>query len=273
VILISALASDKNRLSTLRPDLIKYFKNQEDADRYSISSGRYANLICPNCGTPKKLQPNSLTSRGFSCSACSDGISIPNKFMYNIIKDMNIDFDTERVFYWAQNKKYDFYIPSINVIIEMHGIQHYKNKPRSSGRNLQEEQENDALKERMAKENGINNYVIIDARKSELEWLKENCINKLSSFFDLKNVNWNLIYKNCANSLMLECCNMYKNGKEVDYISKTIKLHSSTIYKYLKRGNKIGIIKYTPHRSKGHVVYQFTRDGVFKILQFTHGRK
>ena len=51
---------------------------------------------------------------------------------------------------------YDFYIPELEAIIEVHGSQHYgQGFEKVGGRTLEEEQINDRLKEDLAKQNGI----------------------------------------------------------------------------------------------------------------------
>ena len=72
-------------------------------------------------------------------------------------------------------KRYDIYIPSINCIIENHGIQHYnKGFEFIGGRTLEEEQENDKYKKCVANKNGVENYIIIDCRKSTKEWVEQS---------------------------------------------------------------------------------------------------
>ncbi|MEM5599205.1 hypothetical protein AAHB53_28045 [Niallia circulans] len=57
---------------------------------------------------------------------CSDGFSIPEKFMFNLLDYLQVDFDYQKVFDWSLGKRYDFYIPMLNCIIETHGAQHYQ---------------------------------------------------------------------------------------------------------------------------------------------------
>ena len=71
----------------------------------------------------------------------------------------------QKTFDWSQRKRYDFYIEEINTIIVVHGDQHYANSFESiGGKTLEKEIENDALKQRLAIENGMNNDIVRDAR-------------------------------------------------------------------------------------------------------------
>ena len=75
----------------------------------------------------------------------------------NLIKD----YELEKT---IGNKRYDGYIPFFEIIIEMHGEQHYKQS--GWGKNIRDEQENDKYKKRLAFENGIteDKYIEIDCR-------------------------------------------------------------------------------------------------------------
>ena len=100
-------------------------------------------LDCGNVSKNKKIL-NDVVKRNFSCNICSDGISIPNKFMSNILNQLNIDFITElssKKFSGKNYFYYDFYLPKYNMIIEINGLQHYEIKHK--GRTLEEEQMND----------------------------------------------------------------------------------------------------------------------------------
>ena len=64
-------------------------------------------------------------------------------------------------------RRYDFYVPSLNAIIEVHGAQHYEQGFDSiGGRSFEEERANDILKEKLAIDNGIKHYIVINALSS-----------------------------------------------------------------------------------------------------------
>lgn len=44
------------------------------------------------------------------------------------------------------NRKYDIYIDKYNLIVEVHGVQHYEDSRKFTKRTLEEEQENDRKK-------------------------------------------------------------------------------------------------------------------------------
>src|SRR5690606_18443397 len=121
------------------------------------------------------------------------------------LNQCGIEFETQKSFLWLKNRSYDFYIPSLNMIIETHGGQHYitQNFWSFGGRTLEEEQRNDTIKENTAKINGVKNYVVIDCRRSESKFIKKSIENSpLKDFFELKNINWSLATKNASKSIL-----------------------------------------------------------------------
>ena len=56
--------------------------------------------------------------------------------MYSVLKQLNIEFEYQKIFDWSKNIKtnnlilngrkiYDFYLNELNIIIETHGDQHF----------------------------------------------------------------------------------------------------------------------------------------------------
>lgn len=59
-----------NDISTTRPDLVKYFKNKNEATKYTSGSEKIINVICPECGYEAKIKIGNLSRFGFSCNGC-----------------------------------------------------------------------------------------------------------------------------------------------------------------------------------------------------------
>lgn len=59
-----------NDIATTRPDLVKYFKEKEDAFRYTSGSEKYVDIICPECGYEDNIRISNLSRFGFSCNGC-----------------------------------------------------------------------------------------------------------------------------------------------------------------------------------------------------------
>ena len=225
-------------------------------DTYSIcplSEKRYY-YKCLKCEkySDKAVQLNILVKNLTSCKFCSDGISIPNKFMGNILKQLNEEFITElssKEFSGKNYFYYDFYLPKHKMIIEMNGLQHYEECSLTK-RSLFEEQWNDLFKYKCAK-NYVDDYIVIDCRYSTLEWMKENIIKELSDYFDLSNINWELAWKESQSSLCVKAWELYNNGihSTLD-IGNILNLNDATIRDYLKKGKEIGVCNYSKENSK-----------------------
>ena len=184
-----------------------------------------------------KQYGNFLRGTIVNPNVLSDGISIPEKFMWNVLKELNIEFKTQlnkKDFDWCQNYKYDFYIPSLNMVVETHGEQHYEVSGRSR-RTLEEEQLNDRLKKELALNNNIKNYIVVDCRKSELEWLKENTIKELDRYFDLSNIDWNLVWNNSLKNLVYEVKRLVEEGYNDKQIAEILGINERTIIRYKKQ--------------------------------------
>ena len=251
-----------NDIATTHPWMIKYFINVEDSYNYTYSSRERINFKCPNCGFEKEMIISNLYRFKFSCPNCSDGVSYPEKFIYNLLKQLKEnnqlkDFVwqyTSKNNKWVDSYRYDFYFEKNNnkYIIEANGEQHYEYT--GLKRTLEDEQNNDKNKMELAIKNGIKpeNYIVIDCRKSELDFIKNNIINsKLNDIFDLSSVDSIKIGRDSEKSLVKEVCDYWKiyrniNNKNISSItlSKLFKLNSTTIVKYLKTGTKLGWCNY-----------------------------
>lgn len=242
-----------NDMWTTNPKLASLLANPSDGYKYTQNSNKKVDWLCPNCSNViKNKQINNINNYYLSCPKCSDHISYPEKFIFNVLQQLlkdNFIYQFSKVNKkWCGKYKYDFYFEINNdeYIIETHGLQHYSDITSfksCKGRNLQEEQENDKSKEKLAIRNGIQqeNYIIIDCRKSELEWIKDNILkSKLNDIFDLSRTDWNECHKYACNSLVKQACDLWNNGiKSTKEIGKIMHLYRGAVINYLKQGNKI----------------------------------
>jgi hypothetical protein len=165
--------------------------------------------------------------------------------MMSVLEQLNIQYEFQKIFEWSNKKKYDFYIPSLNMIIETHGGQHYKETNR--GRSLNQEQENDIIKQNYANENKISKYLIIDCTCSELDFVKNSILNsELNEIFELSKVDWLECHKNSFSSMVKKACDLWLSVKDTLEISKMLNLGRSTVIEYLKKGAKLGWCDYDP---------------------------
>lgn len=256
--------NDSNRLSIVRPELVKYFKNKDNANNYAEFSMKKDSFICPDCGTEKEMRIVDLSTRGFSCKSCSDSIPIGEKFIFNLLKFLNLEFICQYNTQWSENKRYDFYIPSLNLVIEASGSQHFVKVNNDFMGTLEDIQANDRYKENLAKLNGIENYVHVDCSVYDFEFLKKSSLHSLSVLIpSLKTINlqdWLSIWEKSVKSKIILAVDLWNSGvKDLKVISKGLGLHSATISRYLVIGTKLGLCNYDTenYRGKYKKFYQY----------------
>ena len=232
---------------------------KEIAETVTAGSNKPITFNC-KCGNEVTINPNKITTyKSIGCKKCSDRSSYPEKFMFNVLTQLEINFIwqlTKGTFKWCDKYRYDFYFEYNNekYIIETNGKQHYKECSR--GRSLEEEQENDKLKYELAIQNGINpeNYIVIDCRYSELDFIKQNILDsRLNEIFDLSYMDWNECEKFALKNIIKEVCDYWEKHKinniyditTVD-LSRIFNLNRHTIREYLKKGVEFGWCKYDP---------------------------
>lgn len=234
-------------LWTTHPELAKLLKNTKDGYNVSYGSGKKVWWICPNCGEELFKTVHNVVNKGLSCNNCSDVFSFPNRFMNSLLKYIDIEFQPEYIIK-GRNYRYDFYIPSLSCIIEMHGRQHYEEWSRSN-KSLSEIQENDKSKYEWAISNGIKEYIVIDSRNSNMSFIKNNILKSNAlNLLNLNNVNWNVVAENSFKSIMYTIKDLYINGYTVSDIAEKLKVSNSTVNKWLHKVTDLGLCEYIPDK-------------------------
>lgn len=156
-----------NDIWTINPSLGSLLLNKDDGYINTQNSSKKVDFKCPNCNFVIQNTPIYWVNKhGLKCRRCSDGISYAEKFVFNVLLQLKIDFEKQKRFFWSNNKRYDYYINNKNIIIEVHGIQHFKYNGFSNlgGYNLEETIQNDKFKYNIAMNNYISEYIVIDAK-------------------------------------------------------------------------------------------------------------
>lgn len=162
-------------------------------------------------------------------------------------------------------KRYDFWVEN-KYIIECHGIQHYKQKFKNT---LMKEIENDNLKYKLAIDNGIlfENYIVIDCRESNFDYLKTQFIKSLSNFFNLDNIIWEKVNEFCLTSIAIQTIELWNNGlKSTTKIVKELKISESAVRTYLKKGVESGLCDYYPKQQLN--IVKFISSRCKSVLQY-----
>lgn len=235
-----------NDIATLRPDLIKYFVDINDAYSHTIMSSKKIKCVCPICGTEKYIIISNLNQHGFSCDKCSDGISYPEKFLANVLSQLNIEFIKQYKIN-DYKYKYDFYLPKYNTIIEVHGEQHYDNVFLKT--TLEEVQQNDFIKKNVALQNNIDNYVELNCSKSTMDYIKNSIYNNefFKINFNIDNIDWELCHKESLKNKLIEICEYWNDNFNETCVSDVMEIFSmprTTVLKYLHIGTEIGLCNY-----------------------------
>lgn len=229
--------------------------SEEDAKKYTKASNSRISITCPNCNKIKNIRIRDMYSDKSNGCICGDRISYPEKFITSILTQLNVNFKTQltnSTFKWCGDKRYDFYLLDYNAIIETHGMQHYEQRTR--GKPLEEEQKNDRIKKDLALNNGIEHYIELDCRYSDLEWIKNSCIVSMSVLFEnIKDVDFDRADRFAISSNKVkDVCLKWSSDEDLTIINiaKIFDISTDTVTSYLKRGNKLGWCEYDPKKNK-----------------------
>ena len=255
-----------NDIATTHPHLVKYFVNIEDAYTHTYNSDNYIYAKCIDCGNKKRMRISNLHNKGFNCSACGDGFSYPNKFMFNLLQQLGVKFINEYSPSWINKKRYDFYIPSKKLIIEMDGGFHNKDN-NLSGQTAKQSKQIDNYKDKLAEQHDLK-VVRIDCDYYDItyrfDFIKNNIINsKLNEIFNLNNINWEKCNKCSNNNIMKNVCNLYNNNKSISEINRLTNISVSCIRSYLKRGEKLNICNYKPKKIETRKIDVYDKNEVY----------
>ena len=256
-----------NDIATTNPYVASLFKNQEETYKYVELSNQRVDFICPNCSNAVNQIIANVSKNGeVSCPHCSDGISYPNKFMFNCLKQIENKFDfLEREYKpdWCKFKYnnitktglYDIYfgINGNEYIIEMDGGFH-KNPHVKSELSLEDIIYIDNQKTILAEEHGIT-VIRIDCAypvfRDRYEYIKNNILSsELRNIIDLNLISFDKANSDSLQSLLLIACNLWNEGKSTQEIANIISISIGTTREYLKSGVKYGFCDYSKEENK-----------------------
>lgn len=239
-----------NTIGDKYPELIKYFKNPDDAFKYLPKSEQYVNAICPDCGYEQYRKVKDITrARGVACPNCKSFMSIPNRFLRNLImlrKDILEKLVFEYSPDWLKGKlRYDVYFKynGIKYIGEIDGCQHINGM---WGKKKIKVLETDKIKEEKAKENNCV-FVRIKAYESELEYLKKGfCDTVFQEIFKITDEEFVQIWENCQTNLFKQVIDMVNENPnmKIPDIAKKFGVSTVPIDSAIKRGNELGLCDY-----------------------------
>lgn len=257
-----------NDMWTTSPELAKLLANPDDGYKYSKCSQKSVNWKCPYCHSLIKNKKIDVVARNnhIQCQYCGDGFSYPEKVMSNILDFFNINYiqhyriDNQTFIFQDKNYRpeYDFYfeLNDKKYIIEMDGGFHDKVHPKSN-LSIEQTKEIDNKKDKLAKKNNIT-MTRIDCKVSDYDYIFSSIQNSiLKNLFDLSKISRQDINKKAYSSNIVDTCHLYMTkSKNLNTISKTLKIPYGTVYKYLQKGAEIGLCNYDPQfslKNKGNL--------------------
>lgn len=207
---------------------------------------------CSSCNHVFEIREVHISS----CPNCSDRVSYPEKFVINMFRQLNEYIELQKTFEWSGLKRYDVYVPKYNMIIEVNGLIHYepcylnmisKNKNETNTNiEFQKIQQNDKDKYDLAIKNKILNYIIIDARKSNMSYIKHSILKKsiISFFYNLNDINWLECHEFALKTIVRDVSILWNENNTKDEISKLLNIPISAVNKNLRDGNELGYCIY-----------------------------
>lgn len=133
-------------------------------------------IVCPVHGEFRQSPNAHLCGKG--CASCNE--STGERAIARILRDMGIEFDRQHVIEPGPHPfKYDFFVPSQNLLIEFHGGQHYEVSEFFGGeRAFRRTVERDRKKELLAERRGFRLLVIPHFHFGELREILEIALSK-----------------------------------------------------------------------------------------------
>lgn len=230
------------------PELIQYLKNAEDANHYTYASHKKIMWKCIDCGFEFSHSISDFTRIGkhFTCPFCLNNDSYPNRFMFSMLKQLNIPFIKEHSPEWVKPKRYDFYfqINHKEYIVEMDGFFH----------SFEESKENDCYKDSLAVSHNIE-VIRIDCIyhgvENRAKYIQEAIYaSKLAHLLQLDAVDFAQCDKEAIEKTSVTVCKLWDSGFNITDICTHLRLSDTTVVKYLKHGEQHGYCTYNHKQQK-----------------------
>ena len=255
------VATNINSILVTAPWMIELGMSEEDAKRYTRSSSKDVEVICPNCRNKKKIKINTIfNEQTIHCKKCSDKVSYLSKYIRSLLIQSGLLFKQEVKYDWNKyinpltNKESQAYIDFIiykdgrEIPLEADGAFH-RSDNKMNGMTKEFHQNIDKQRD----ENCLKYLGEETIRISDEGDVKENILNsKLNNLYDLSNIDWNKCEEFALKNIVKEVCE-YWNQKEDWETTQTIANNNewgikdrATIAKYLKKGTNLGWCYYNP---------------------------
>ena len=159
---------------------IQHLPNKDNPRGFPHSMTSKEKWKCMECSCVWETSISNITSHGTSCPECAKGKLKGEIYTRELLEEYGIEFQSQKKF--ADLKRinplsYDFFIPSMDILIECQGEQHYKPVEFMGGvEKFALQQERDQLKREYAWQNGYYLLEISykDYRKDRIKAILED---------------------------------------------------------------------------------------------------
>lgn len=240
-----------NDIATTNSWMLEYLANPEDGYRYTQGSNIRIDFKCPTCGYIQNRKICTVSYKGFHCERCGDNISYPNKFGRAFFDQLPLtQYQAEYRPDWGRPYIYDIYfqLEGKEYIVEWDGGQHFEDRG-AFGMALEEHRVIDGMKNKLARDNNVC-LIRINCAESRCDYIRYHIENsKLSTLFDLSDIDWVLCDKNAQKNLVKMVCDLWTSGiHSFEHLSKMLHLGNSTVRDYINRGTCLGWCDYDPRQ-------------------------
>lgn len=243
-----------NNANHIYPHIKKYLVNESDGDILTpYDAHKPIKTKCPNCGYVNNKSRMFMLCKEFKCTQCMSG-SRGERVVANILKNGGYDYEPQLT---IESYFYDFYIPSLNMLLEVDGEQH-RQEVKIFKTTLKQQQEIDKKKETLAYSLGYNfKRINIDTYEGI-----ESIVKKL----DFIEFDKNNLYDYLLDNQLIEFVELYNNGIRMNKIEKVLKKHKARITYLANLASTLGLIEYNKEDSK-------YRHSVKKVKCITTGKE
>lgn len=177
------------------------------------------------------------------CPYCSNhGGSFPEKYVQCMLDLCGVKYIKQfsvKHAKWVGKYRYDFYLPDHSMIVEVNGLQHY-NDAWDSYKDISS---NDIAKKELAINNGIKNYICIDARFSSSTYIQNSIKHsELQNILDLRNIDWEKCFLNALRTDKVDIIESWNEGLSVKQLMEKYQRSDSYIYRILNEADKENVL-------------------------------
>ncbi len=231
------------------PEFAAWFVDQAIPRERPCGCHDKADFYCQQCG--KIVRGKSINNvhkrRQVPCPYCANGVSYSERYVIALLEQMQVPFVhqyTVRVVLDGRNTyyRYDFYDGERGLVIETHGQQHYEpgTFERIGGYPLDEIQRIDAEKARYATQVLHLEYVELDCRRSDPNWIRGEAVKKLA-FYPLDTVNWDAVRQSANQSVVLQMIALSKQGYTQSQIGEIVHMSAGAVCCKLQKAREDGL--------------------------------